>query len=223
MSSHWMRCNELALDKAGFQVIRVRGSHHFLCHSDGRRTVVPVHAGEARQDPARPVGRGATRRAAGLPPGAVQSASASQIFRPGAVQSASASQIFRRGAVPPARASQIFRRGAVLPASASQIFRPGAVVTGWQGACYPPICAPSLWQSAGYPRKCPLSLWQSACYPRKCPLSLWQSACYPRECPLPLGSRPRQRDSDLGTVELRRVASDRVRPSKFLDDMTPGR
>ena len=35
-----------ALDKAGFQVIRVRGSHHFLRHSDGRRTVVPVHAGE---------------------------------------------------------------------------------------------------------------------------------------------------------------------------------
>jgi predicted RNA binding protein YcfA (HicA-like mRNA interferase family) len=35
-----------ALGKAGFEVIRVRGSHHILVHSDGRRTVVPVHAGE---------------------------------------------------------------------------------------------------------------------------------------------------------------------------------
>lgn len=35
-----------ALSKAGFEVIRVRGSHHILVHSDGRRTVVPVHAGE---------------------------------------------------------------------------------------------------------------------------------------------------------------------------------
>ena len=35
-----------ALRKAGFQVIRVKGSHHFLSHSDGRRTVVPVHRGE---------------------------------------------------------------------------------------------------------------------------------------------------------------------------------
>jgi len=26
--------------------IRVRGSHHFLRHPDGRRTVVPVHRGE---------------------------------------------------------------------------------------------------------------------------------------------------------------------------------
>ena len=32
--------------KLGFEVIRVRGSHHFLQHPDGRRTVVPVHAGE---------------------------------------------------------------------------------------------------------------------------------------------------------------------------------
>ncbi|MGH7225236.1 MAG: type II toxin-antitoxin system HicA family toxin [Gemmataceae bacterium] len=30
----------------GFTVLRVRGSHHFLRHNDGRRTVVPVHAGE---------------------------------------------------------------------------------------------------------------------------------------------------------------------------------
>jgi predicted RNA binding protein YcfA (HicA-like mRNA interferase family) len=35
-----------ALRKAGFEVIRVRGSHHVLRHVDGRVTVVPVHAGE---------------------------------------------------------------------------------------------------------------------------------------------------------------------------------
>ena len=35
-----------ALDKAGFQVVRVKGSHHFLRHPDGRCTVVPVHRGE---------------------------------------------------------------------------------------------------------------------------------------------------------------------------------
>jgi predicted RNA binding protein YcfA (HicA-like mRNA interferase family) len=29
-----------------FAVIRVKGSHHFLRHPDGRCTVVPVHAGE---------------------------------------------------------------------------------------------------------------------------------------------------------------------------------
>jgi predicted RNA binding protein YcfA (HicA-like mRNA interferase family) len=34
------------LRKAGFEVIRVRGSHHFLRHPDGRTTVVPVHSGE---------------------------------------------------------------------------------------------------------------------------------------------------------------------------------
>jgi predicted RNA binding protein YcfA (HicA-like mRNA interferase family) len=32
--------------KAGFHLIRTRGSHHFLRHADGRGTVVPVHAGE---------------------------------------------------------------------------------------------------------------------------------------------------------------------------------
>jgi predicted RNA binding protein YcfA (HicA-like mRNA interferase family) len=31
-----------ALRKAGFEVNRVRGSHHFLRHPDGRTTVVPV-------------------------------------------------------------------------------------------------------------------------------------------------------------------------------------
>lgn len=35
-----------ALEKAGFEVARVRGSHHILVHADGRRTVVPIHAGE---------------------------------------------------------------------------------------------------------------------------------------------------------------------------------
>jgi predicted RNA binding protein YcfA (HicA-like mRNA interferase family) len=35
-----------ALAKAGFTVIRVKGSHHFLRHEDGRSTVVPVHSGE---------------------------------------------------------------------------------------------------------------------------------------------------------------------------------
>jgi fimbrial chaperone protein len=35
-----------ALRRGGFQTIRVRGSHHFVRHADGRSTVVPVHAGE---------------------------------------------------------------------------------------------------------------------------------------------------------------------------------
>ena len=35
-----------ALQRAGFEVVRIRGSHHFLRHPDGRRTVVPVHSGE---------------------------------------------------------------------------------------------------------------------------------------------------------------------------------
>ena len=35
-----------ALGKIGFEVIRIRGSHHYLRHTDGRATVVPVHAGE---------------------------------------------------------------------------------------------------------------------------------------------------------------------------------
>jgi predicted RNA binding protein YcfA (HicA-like mRNA interferase family) len=34
------------LPRAGFEVIRVKGSHHFLRHPDGRCTVVPVHPGE---------------------------------------------------------------------------------------------------------------------------------------------------------------------------------
>jgi predicted RNA binding protein YcfA (HicA-like mRNA interferase family) len=35
-----------ALRKAGFEVVRIKGSHHFLRHPDGRTTVVLVHAGE---------------------------------------------------------------------------------------------------------------------------------------------------------------------------------
>ena len=35
-----------ALRKLGFEVIRIKGSHHFLQHHDGRCTVVPVHSGE---------------------------------------------------------------------------------------------------------------------------------------------------------------------------------
>ena len=35
-----------ALRRAGFTVVRIKGSHVFLHHADGRVTVVPVHAGE---------------------------------------------------------------------------------------------------------------------------------------------------------------------------------
>ena len=35
-----------ALRRAGFAVLRIKGSHHFMQHPDGRRKVVPVHAGE---------------------------------------------------------------------------------------------------------------------------------------------------------------------------------
>ena len=35
-----------ALQRAGFELARVKGSHHILAHPDGRRTVVPVHAKE---------------------------------------------------------------------------------------------------------------------------------------------------------------------------------
>ena len=35
-----------ALRRKGFEVVRVKGSHHFLRHGDGRATVVPVHAGD---------------------------------------------------------------------------------------------------------------------------------------------------------------------------------
>ena len=35
-----------ALRKTGFEVIRKKGSHYFLQHSDGTCTTVPVHSGE---------------------------------------------------------------------------------------------------------------------------------------------------------------------------------
>ena len=34
------------LKRMGFSIIRIKGSHHFLRHPDGRTTVVPVHRGE---------------------------------------------------------------------------------------------------------------------------------------------------------------------------------
>jgi predicted RNA binding protein YcfA (HicA-like mRNA interferase family) len=35
-----------ALERMGFVVIRIKGSHHFLRRADGRCTVVPVHRRE---------------------------------------------------------------------------------------------------------------------------------------------------------------------------------
>ena len=35
-----------ALQKAGFEIVRQRGSHLYIRHADGRATVVPVHKGE---------------------------------------------------------------------------------------------------------------------------------------------------------------------------------
>jgi predicted RNA binding protein YcfA (HicA-like mRNA interferase family) len=35
-----------ALERAGFAVTRVKGSHHQLRHFDGRGTTVPVHGNE---------------------------------------------------------------------------------------------------------------------------------------------------------------------------------
>lgn len=43
-----------ALEKIGFRVTRIRGSHHVLRHPDGRGTTVPVH-------PGRDVARGTLR------------------------------------------------------------------------------------------------------------------------------------------------------------------
>jgi predicted RNA binding protein YcfA (HicA-like mRNA interferase family) len=34
-----------SLERAGFKVARVRGSHHIMRHPDGRGTTVPVHQG----------------------------------------------------------------------------------------------------------------------------------------------------------------------------------
>lgn len=43
-----LKCKELIriLQKLGFEVVRSRGSHFLLRHSDGRVTTVPVHSGE---------------------------------------------------------------------------------------------------------------------------------------------------------------------------------
>ena len=35
-----------ALTRVGFDVQRIKGSHHFLRHADGRTTVVPLHGNE---------------------------------------------------------------------------------------------------------------------------------------------------------------------------------
>lgn len=35
------------LKKHGFEVLRIKGSHYFLKHTDGRTTVVPVHKNES--------------------------------------------------------------------------------------------------------------------------------------------------------------------------------
>lgn len=43
------------LNKFGFHVIRQKGSHVYLKHSDGRCTVVPMHSG-------RDIGRGLLKR-----------------------------------------------------------------------------------------------------------------------------------------------------------------
>jgi len=43
------------LRRFGFEVVRSRGSHHFLRRPDGRATVVPVHARET-------IGTGLLRR-----------------------------------------------------------------------------------------------------------------------------------------------------------------
>lgn len=34
------------LSRHGFQVVRIKGSHHFLKHEDGRCTTVPIHGNE---------------------------------------------------------------------------------------------------------------------------------------------------------------------------------
>lgn len=41
--------------KLGFQVVRQKGSHLRLEHSDGRKTTIPIHAGES-------VGKGLLRK-----------------------------------------------------------------------------------------------------------------------------------------------------------------
>jgi len=35
-----------ALEKQGFEVVRIKGSHHRMKHPDGRVTTIPVHKNE---------------------------------------------------------------------------------------------------------------------------------------------------------------------------------
>lgn len=44
-AEHHQQAAHQSPQELGFQV-RVRGSHHYLRHPDGRTTVVPAHAGE---------------------------------------------------------------------------------------------------------------------------------------------------------------------------------
>ena len=44
-----------ALRRLGFNLVRIKGSHHFLRHADGRCTVVPIHRSET-------IGRGLLAR-----------------------------------------------------------------------------------------------------------------------------------------------------------------
>ena len=44
-----------ALEKAGYQTVRQKGSHVYLTHADGRATVVPIHKSET-------IGRGLLRK-----------------------------------------------------------------------------------------------------------------------------------------------------------------
>jgi predicted RNA binding protein YcfA (HicA-like mRNA interferase family) len=37
----------VALQKSGFELVRIKGGHHFIRHADGRSTVVPVHSNES--------------------------------------------------------------------------------------------------------------------------------------------------------------------------------
>ncbi len=34
------------LQRNGFEVLRIKGSHHYLKHKDGRATVIPLHSNE---------------------------------------------------------------------------------------------------------------------------------------------------------------------------------
>lgn len=34
------------LQNLGFETIRIKGSHHFLKHVDGRKTIIPIHSNE---------------------------------------------------------------------------------------------------------------------------------------------------------------------------------